>query len=211
MNICEIYKSINGESAMQGLPFIIIRTWGCNLNCSYCDSQFASSGDFIIMDNCEILSSIDKYTVNNVLITGGEPLLQEDLGPLVMILLDKGYFVAIETNGSISLSNLPGKVKKIVDIKCPSSGEKGSFDTSNLHFLEGDDEIKFVISSESDYNFAKEFVLSNLASFKGGILFSPAYGIFSAQKLAEFIINDEINVRLQIQLHKILWGEQRRR
>lgn len=210
MVINEIFYSIQGESTYSGLPCIFIRTAGCNLRCDWCDTDYSlKDNDGTEMSLDDILRDIKKYDCNLVEITGGEPLKQDDTKLLATKLIQNGFEVLMETNGTYSLDGL-GKVVKIVDIKCPSSGESGSFLMDNLKYLLPEDEVKFVIASRADFDFASDFVLSNLED-DTKVVFSPVEGRMSLKELAEWILSSSINVRLQAQLHKIIWGSERGR
>jgi len=205
LKISEIFISIQGESSWTGYPFFFIRTSGCNLNCSYCDTKYAKKfGKFIsikdIVDKA-ILSKIKK-----ILITGGEPLIQENIYLLIDMLLENNFEVFIETNGSILIDKLPRSVIKILDFKTPSSGECEKNNFKNIDFLQEKDEVKFVIGDFNDYNWAIEIVEKfKLYNILKNILFSPVSGKLDAKILGDWIINDKLNwARLQIQLHKII-------
>lgn len=206
MKICEIFYSIQGESTFSGLPCIFIRTSGCNLRCSYCDTRFAYEEGYEIKAE-KILEKIKSYNCNLIEITGGEPLLQEEVYGFIDKALKANYRILIETNGSILTDRLPKQVTKILDIKCPGSGQSEMMDFNNLSYLNRDDQVKFVIMDESDYNWAKKVIAeNNLTSITENILFSSVYGILDPKKLAEWILKDNLNVRLQVQMHKIIWG-----
>jgi 7-carboxy-7-deazaguanine synthase len=204
MKIVEIYKSLQGESYFSGLPCIFIRTAGCNLRCSYCDTKYAyGSGKTLSVP--KIISEIKKYKIKLVEITGGEPLLQDDIGLLTDGLLKDGYSVLIETNGSLDISKLAPNAVKIMDIKCPGSKMDGKNRWENIKYLTKSDEIKFVISDRFDYNWAKGKIKEYSLDKKTKISFSSAWESLPPVKLADWIVKDELNVRFQIQLHKILW------
>ncbi|MFH1288952.1 MAG: radical SAM protein [bacterium] len=203
MKIIEIYKSLQGESYFSGLPCIFIRTAGCNLRCSYCDTKYAYKPGKIFSIPV-ILSKIKKYKIKLVEITGGEPLLQDDLNFLTDRLLKDGYSVLIETNGSLDINLLSKKVTKIMDIKCPGSKMDGENRWGNINYLTKNDEVKFVISDKFDYNWAKRKMKDYSLCEKTKISFSPASESLPPKKLADWILKDELNVRFQIQLHKIL-------
>jgi 7-carboxy-7-deazaguanine synthase len=206
MVITEIFKSIQGESSYAGLPCSFIRTTGCNLRCVWCDTQYAFYGGKEMTIE-EILAAIEPHQCNLVEITGGEPMLQSEVPQLSAKLLDKGHTVLIETGGSIDVSSLPTEVVKILDIKCPESGMTEHMNWENLKYLGPRDEIKFVINSRKDYEWSKEIVNRYQLNQKNLILFSPVYQKMPADKLAEWILADNLPVRFQIQLHKTLWGE----
>ena len=206
MKICEIFYNIQGESTFSGLPCVFIRTSGCNLRCSYCDTRFAYEEGYEIKTG-KILEKIKKFNCNLVEITGGEPLLQEEVYDFIEKSLEANYRILIETNGSILTNRLPKQVIKILDIKCPGSGQSEMMDLNNLSYLKMNDQVKFVIMDEGDYNWAKNLISeNNLTSITENILFSSVYGILDPKKLAEWILKDNLNVRLQLQIHKIIWG-----
>jgi 7-carboxy-7-deazaguanine synthase len=220
MQITEIYKSLQGESTFAGLPCVFVRLTGCNLRCTWCDSEYTFHGGRKmtieeVRDEVVRLSS----AAGLVEITGGEPLLQEkEAVPLMQMLLDNGYTVLLETSGERPLERVPAGVFKIVDVKCPDSGEPETFRIENLPALTGHDEIKFVLSSRADYEFARDFVeRHDLVKRVNAVLFSPAFRkdatgardsahcLLDPQKLAEWMLKDNIPARLGLQLHKFIW------
>ena len=206
LKLSEIFGSLQGESTYAGLPCIFIRLAGCNLRCSYCDTKYAYSVKFQ-MNNDQILQKLQKYTpVKLVEITGGEPLAQVEVYHLMQKLHARDYKILLETNGSLPLKQVPQFVHKIVDIKCPGSGEADSFKEINLRFLDKNtDEIKFVLASKEDYEFARRKISEyNLAGYE--ILFSTVFGKLQPAKLAKWITEDKLPVRLQLQLHKYIWS-----
>ncbi len=222
MHIIEIYKSVQGESTFAGLPCIFVRLAGCNLRCTWCDSEYTFSGG-TKMSQEQVLAEVAKLTpVKLVEVTGGEPMLQErEVVPLMEQLLAGGYTVLLETSGERPLANVPGAVHKIVDVKCPGSGEGGTFAPKNLEHLSRSDEIKFVIADRCDYEFAREFVREHgLESRTGAVLFSPAFRqdagpardaancLLDPRVLVEWMLEDGLgaNVRLGLQLHKFVWA-----
>ena len=215
MKIAELFISIQGESSYAGKPCFFIRLAGCNLNCSYCDTEFAKSagnGSEYSVDN--LVAVADKSGVRLVEITGGEPLLQEDVPELCGRLKDAGFTVLVETNGSLRISQLPPEVIRIIDCKCPSSGESESMCLANFAYITPADEIKFVICDRADFDYACKIVSEyDLESRVENILFSPVVSdSLSPALLAEWILEIRFPVRLQLQLHKIIWnpGEQGR-
>jgi 7-carboxy-7-deazaguanine synthase len=219
MFLIEIYKSVQGESSFAGLPCIFVRLAGCNLRCSWCDSEYTFTGGRK-MSLDEVLNEVRKLEpVRLVEITGGEPMLQErEVVPLMQQLLDEGYEVLIETSGERPLTAVPKRVHKIVDVKCPGSGEGDSFRRENLEALTKDDEVKFVVSNRSDYEFARDFVREHrLEERVANVLFSPAFRkdaspersssncLLDPRELVEWILEDGLNVRLGLQLHKFVW------
>jgi 7-carboxy-7-deazaguanine synthase len=220
MQITEIYKSLQGESTYAGLPCVFVRLTGCNLRCTWCDSEYTFQGGHK-MSAVEILNEVSRLSPGGGLveITGGEPMLQErDVVPLMQRLLDDGYKVLIETSGERPLRSVPAAVVKIVDVKCPDSGEAGTFCTENLEALTAHDEIKFVLSSRADYDFARDFTCRhNLSERVNAVLFSPAFRkdatgardsshcLLDPQELAEWMLADNVPARLGLQLHKFVW------
>jgi 7-carboxy-7-deazaguanine synthase len=220
MQITEIYKSLQGESTHAGLPCVFVRLTGCNLRCSWCDSEYTFTGGHR-MTLEEVLGDVESLSPKGGLveITGGEPMLQErELVPLMQRLLEAGYRVLIETSGERPLARVPRGVIKIVDVKCPLSGEPDTFDLENLGALLPHDEVKFVISGRIDYEFAREFVARHqLAGRVNAVLFSPAFRkeatgardashcLLDPQELAEWMIADNAPARLGLQIHKFIW------
>lgn len=211
--VSELFTSIQGESSYAGRPCFFIRLAGCNLSCSYCDTQYAKNEkDGKAYSVSELLKEVKSAGISLVEITGGEPLLQGAVKELCESLLKEKYQVLIETNGSIGIDFLPRDVIKILDCKCPASEEAAKMDFANFNLLTKDDEIKFVISDRKDYEYAisiiKEYDLSKKVT---NILFSPDQSkSTSAEKLAEWILEDHAQVRLQLQLHKIIWDPEER-
>jgi 7-carboxy-7-deazaguanine synthase len=220
VQITEIYKSLQGESTHAGLPCVFVRLTGCNLRCSWCDSEYTFTGGRR-MTMAEILSDVESLSPNGGLveITGGEPMLQErEVVPLMQRLLDAGYKVLLETSGERPLARVPSGVIKIVDVKCPDSGEPDTFDMENLHALLSHDEVKFVLSTRLDYEFARDFVARHhLVSRVHAVLFSPAFHkdatgtrdsshcLLDPRELAEWMIADDVPARLGLQIHKYIW------
>ena len=206
----EIFYSIQGESIYSGIPCVFVRLTGCNLRCSYCDTTYAYY-EGVELRIEEILSRVDNYKCSLIEITGGEPLLQDETPLLIYRLLKKKYEVLLETNGSIDISMVDGRCIKIVDIKCPSSGENDKNDLENLKRVNQKDQIKFVVGNREDYEFAKETAKLIRPGFPmKNVLFSPVIEQMHPSQLAEWILEDRLRVRLQIQLHKILWPEKER-
>jgi 7-carboxy-7-deazaguanine synthase len=205
MKINEIFYSIQGEGKWTGLPNIFIRTTGCNLRCSYCDTKYAYyDGNDMSID--EIIKKISKYSCKNVCITGGEPLLQKDIYKLIEILLKNKYNICLETNGSKNIEKIPENKSIIIslDIKCPSSRMHKNNYLNNIHLLKNKDQIKFVIGNKDDYNFSK--VIINKYKPICDVFFQPVWGT-DPNILSKWIIKDNLEVILGLQLHKILWGE----
>lgn len=219
MYLIEIYKSVQGESSFAGLPCIFVRLAGCNLRCSWCDSEYTFTGGYKSTID-EVMSRVRKLApVKLVEITGGEPMLQErEVVPLMQKLLEEGYEVLIETSGERPLENVPKAVHKIVDVKCPASGEGGSFCVSNLDALTPADELKFVIADRADYEFARNFVREHQLERKTrNILFSPAFRkdagpardarncLLDPGEMVEWMLADGLSARLGLQIHKFIW------
>jgi 7-carboxy-7-deazaguanine synthase len=208
MLINEIFFSLQGESTLAGLPCVFIRLAGCNLDCSWCDTDYARSADGTVERTIdEILSEVEAFPAGFVEITGGEPLLQEETPELAARLLKRFERVVLETNGSIDIGVVPEGVVRVVDVKCPSSGVIDSFRMENLPLLTPLDEMKFVIADRGDYEFAKEFI-SSMGSTRlraDKILFSPVSGSLEARDLAGWILDDRLFVRFQLQLHTLIW------
>jgi len=221
MFITEIFKSIQGEGSRSGLPCIFVRLTGCNLRCTWCDTAYAFHGGkkMSVADVTARVHELSgrsaegKPVVGLVELTGGEPLLQEDIYPLADRLLANGYTLMIETSGERFIGRLPKEVIKIVDVKCPDSGEPDTFDLRNLAELSSNDEVKFVLTSRRDYEFAREFSLQQrLAERVKEIVFSPVHDDpegkwtgLEPRLLVEWMLEDGLNVRLGLQLHKIVW------
>lgn len=200
----EIFFSIQGESSFAGRPCVFIRLTGCDLRCSWCDTTYAfHEGKKWSID--AILQDVQKYPCKLVEITGGEPLLHKNTPLLAKTLRQLGYTVLIETSGSQDISVLDREVIKIVDVKCPGSGEVKRNRLQNLAHLAPWDELKFVIKDEHDYQWAKAFCERELKGFSQTILFSPVFGRLENQKLAEWILKDGLDVKMQLQMHKYIW------
>ena len=205
LKINEIFYSIQGESSYTGLPCIFIRLTYCNLRCSYCDTEYAFyDGKDISID--DILSEIKKYPTDLVMVTGGEPLIQDYCINLMEKLIAENYSVMLETSGSMKLNKVPKKVIKIVDFKCPSSDMMEKNDWQILSDIQKQDEIKFVIGNKKDYDWSKKMITKYKLNELCPVLFSPVYNVMSIQDLSEWILKDGIKVRLQSQLHKHIWG-----
>ena len=210
LNLSEIFFSIQGESYFAGLPCIFIRLAGCNLRCKYCDTKFSYDTNFSL-ETQEILNKIQKYSpVKLVEITGGEPLLQNEIYDLIESLHKKDFKILLETNGSISMKQVPKHVTKIVDVKCPGSGFEDSFLEENLKYIDSKkDEIKFVLLDRNDFNWAKDFIKKfNLENHK--IIFSAVFEKLSSKILAHWILEEKLEVRMQLQMQKYIWGKDKR-
>ena len=209
MFVNEIFSSIQGESSWQGFPFTFVRLGRCNLRCSYCDTSYAYS-EGTEMDRGEIVSRVVKFGFPRVIITGGEPLLQEETTELIEMLLREDFLVLLETNGSVPLANVHEKCVKIVDVKTPGSGAGGSFLEENLRYLDGKDEIKFVLTGREDYSFALDFIMNHLNSFPGTVLLSPVSPGMNPAELSQWILDEKLDCRINIQLHKYIFGMKER-
>lgn len=207
LKVNEIYYSLQGESSLAGRPCIFIRLSGCNLRCSYCDTKYAyEAGEEMSVDR--ILDNIGRFDCRLVEITGGEPLMQPETPVLISRLLDLNYTVMLETNGSLDIGEVDSRCIKVVDVKCPSSGEQDKNRLANLEKLCKHDELKFVVETKEDYRYAKEQLLRNdIAIPPGHIHFSPVFGKLSPQTLSAWILEDNLNVRMTLQLHKIIWPD----
>jgi len=203
----EIFYSIQGESIHNGRPCVFVRLTGCNLRCSYCDTGYAYDNGSE-MEIAAILNRVATYNCPLIEITGGEPLIQKETPDLIYCLLEKGYEVLLETNGSFDISIIDNRCIKIVDIKCPTSGESDKNDLNNLKKLDPKDQVKFVIGSRGDYDFAGKIIKLISSEFPANhILFSPVSAKMKYAKLAKWILEDNLKVRLHLQLHKIIWPE----
>jgi len=204
MIVNEIFKSIQGESSFCGFPCTFIRLSGCNLNCSYCDTAYASSGDEMSIDS--VIYSVKKHGVKIVEITGGEPLLQEDTPLLIDELIKEKFKVLIETNGSLDISILNPCAVRIMDIKCPGSGMSDYMDWNNIKNLTVSDEVKFVIGDMEDYIWSLDKIKRYSLEEKVNILFSSVYEKLEPRLLVEWMLEDKVNARFQLQLHKYIWN-----
>ncbi|MDZ7343360.1 MAG: radical SAM protein [candidate division KSB1 bacterium] len=204
MRITEIFYSIQGESSFIGMPCVFIRTTGCNLRCVWCDTAYAFyGGEEMSLD--EIMQKVQRYGCKLVEITGGEPMLQKEIYQLCDQLLAAEYTVLMETGGSLDLSRLDRRVIKIVDIKCPGSGEADRNYWPNLDILQPHDQIKFVVKDRTDYEWAVEIIRRYRLDERFHLLFSPVFGEMDLRTLAECMLADRVKARLQIQLHKFIW------
>lgn len=200
----EIFKSIQGESTYAGIPCVFVRLTGCNLRCAYCDTVYAYD-DGKYMPLGEIVAGIESYHCKNVCVTGGEPLLQKNVGVLLSQLHNNGYRIFIETNGSVNIDLSPEYVIRIIDIKCPGSNMHQNMDWRNIERLRPEDEVKFIISSKEDYEWSKNVMIEHDLARKSTVLFGVACGKLGPEILAEWILDDNLDVRLQLQLHKYIW------
>ena len=207
-NVVEIFSSIQGESTFSGVRCTFIRLSGCNLRCSYCDTDYAYSGGEELTIT-EIIKRVEEFETPIVEITGGEPLMHKGVDELAQELLNLHKEVLIETNGSYSIKTLPKEVVKIIDIKTPTSGEGDSFLQENLAFIDSKDEVKFVIGSQEDYNWSLNFIKSS-SIVTDKVIFSPVWGALEPQELTKWIVQDRSPVRLGLQIHKFIWDAEKR-
>ena len=206
LRITEIFYSLQGETKTVGLPTVFIRLTGCPLRCQYCDTAYAFQGGQM-MDNDAVLAEVKKYATGYVTVTGGEPLAQKACLPLLKLLCDEGYEVSLETSGAMDMSQVDARVVKVMDIKTPGSGEVERNLWANLEYILPHDQIKFVICDQADYEWSKDILSQHDLSTRCHVLFSPSYAQVPAGQLADWILHDQLPVRLQIQLHKYLWGD----
>jgi len=210
LTINEIFHSIQGESTHAGRPCVFVRLTACDLRCSWCDTPYAfHEGRKMSVD--QVVADVGAFGCPVVEITGGEPLLQPDVYPLMRRLLERGHTVMLETGGHRSIAQVPAGVIRIVDVKCPGSGEVEKNDWTNLDVLMPPDEVKFVIKDRADYEFAREVVTRHaLAGRCAAVLFSPVHGVLAPKDLAAWILEDRVPVRLQLQAHKYIWSPEAR-
>lgn len=206
LKIHEIFFSLQGESSRVGLPTVFVRLTGCPMRCVYCDTAYAFSGGSN-MEISDILLKAAEYGTQYVTVTGGEPLAQKDCHALLKDLCDAGYSVSLETGGAIDISPVDERVSVILDIKTPGSGESENNKWGNLAHLKSTDEVKFVLCDREDYDWAKQILVTHEITKKCPVLFSPVYNKVNPTDLAEWVLADQLPVRMQVQLHKILWGE----
>ncbi len=207
LKIFEIFHSLQGESNLSGLPTVFVRLTGCPLRCTWCDTEYAFfGGDWMHYD--AILTEVKKHGTPYVCVTGGEPLAQKRVHGLLNLLAEQGFVVSLETAGSLSVQNVHPSVIKIVDLKAPGSGEVEKNLYDNLSLLKMQDQVKFVIADETDYNWSKDIISQYDLSNQCQILMSPVADVLPPRQLADWILQDQLPVRFQIQLHKHLWGDQ---
>lgn len=206
LKVYEIFHSLQGESSRVGLPTVFVRLTGCPLRCGYCDTAYAFQGGGNMSDQ-QILERVAEYATPYVTVTGGEPLAQKGCLPLLKKLCDAGYDVSLETSGAMDISAVDPRVSVILDVKTPGSGEVDKNRWQNLDLLKPEDEVKFVLCDRADYDWAKQVLAERGISQKCRVLFSPVYSTLNPSELADWVLQDKLPVRMQVQLHKILWGE----
>lgn len=207
LRITEVFFSLQGESTRVGLPTVFIRLTGCPLRCQYCDTSYAFSGGKLRTFS-DILAEVGGYPTRQVTVTGGEPLAQPNCQLLMTALADQGYQVSLETSGALDIADIDPGVMIVMDLKTPASGELARNRMANIELLRPQDQLKFVICDEADYHWARELIQSQQINEKTEVLMSPAFGRLEPNRLAEWILADRLDVRLQVQLHKILWGDE---
>ncbi|VAW83257.1 7-carboxy-7-deazaguanine synthase [hydrothermal vent metagenome] len=210
LRITEIFYSLQGEANQVGWPTVFIRLTGCPLRCHYCDTAYAfTGGETKTFD--AILNMVAQYGAHRVTVTGGEPLAQKKCGALLTLLIEAGYHVSLETSGALSIADIDPRVEKVMDLKTPGSGEMGRNRYENMTHLQAQDQVKFVLTDRRDYDWAAAKIKEYKLPATCDVLFSPSTGQLEARTLADWILADRLNVRMQIQLHKMLWGDEQGR
>lgn len=210
LRITEIFHSLQGEARDVGWPTVFVRLTGCPLRCGYCDTAYAfQGGEWISIP--DILQEVARYGARHVCVTGGEPLAQKSCLLLLGALCRAGYEVSLETSGALDISAVDTRVVRVVDLKTPGSGEQSRNLLSNIEHLRARDQVKFVICDRADYDWAKQMIATHQLNERCELLFSPSYGQLDARQLAQWILDDHLPVRFQMQLHKIVWGDERGR
>ncbi len=205
LRIHEIFYSLQGESTRAGLPCVLVRLTGCQMRCTWCDTAYAfHAGEWWSVG--EVLERVESFGCRLVEVTGGEPLLQPAVHTLMRRLCDRGHEVLLETGGGLDIAPVDPRVRRIVDVKCPGSGELAGNRWANLDLLTGRDELKFVLAGEDDYRWARDLVRRRRLAERCAVHFSPVHGRLEARQLAEWVLRDRLPVRVQLQLHKLLWG-----
>lgn len=211
LRITEIFHSLQGEARTVGLPTVFVRLTGCPLRCTYCDTGYAFSGG-TLRSIASIVDEVATWSARHVCVTGGEPLAQQECLPLLAALCDRGWSVSLETSGALDVSGVDARVSRVMDLKTPGSGEVHRNLYGNIEHLTRNDQVKFVICSREDYSWARfridEF---SLAERVGEVLLSPSFGAVAPRDLAQWILDDRLPVRMQLQLHKLIWGEEKGR
>jgi 7-carboxy-7-deazaguanine synthase len=209
LRVNEIFYSLQGESTRAGWPCVLVRLTGCQMRCSWCDSTYSfHEGSWMSLG--EVLDAVAAFDCPLVEVTGGEPLLQPATRPLLAALADRGHEVLLETGGGLDVGGVDPRVRRIVDIKCPASGEAANNRWANLELLTGRDEVKFVLADEADYVWAKAVVAEHRLAERCSVHLSPVHGRLDATELAEWVLRDRLRARVQLQLHKLLWDPSRR-
>jgi len=210
LRINEIFLSLQGETRTTGLPTVFVRLTGCPLRCGYCDTAYAfHEGTW--MELGDVVQQVATYGARYVTVTGGEPLAQRPCRPLLRQLCDSGFDVSLETSGAVEIADIDPRVRIVMDLKTPGSGEAAKNRFANIAHLKRTDEVKFVISDRADYEWSRDMLHEQSLPDRCEILFSPAYGELEPRMLADWVLADRLQVRVQIQLHKLLWGEERAR
>lgn len=210
LRVTEIFHSLQGESSRAGLPTVFVRLTGCPLRCAWCDTDYAFSGGET-MTLGEVLVEVARHGARQVCVTGGEPLAQKACLPLLRALCDAGYSVSLETSGALDIAQVDARVSRIMDLKAPASGEADRNHWENLDRLNAGDEIKIVLADEADYEWAKSVLAARRLDAICPVLLSPVAGRLDAKRLAEWVLRDKLPVRVQLQLHKLIWGSERGR
>ena len=206
LTINEIFYSIQGESTYAGRPCVFVRLTGCDLRCTWCDTTY-SFNEGRKMSVEDVVEEVRRYDSPLVEVTGGEPLLQQDVYPLMEMLLETGRTVLLETGGQVDISRVPGAVVKVMDVKCPGSGEADKNEWANIDRLGSRDQVKFVIKDRADYEYARDTLSRHSLDRRcAAVLFSPVHGVMHPRELSEWILEDKLPVRLQLQIHKHIWG-----
>ena len=207
LRITEIFRSLQGEGRSVGLPTVFVRLTGCPLRCGYCDTRYAFKGGRLLSLEA-VLEKVGSFDTRHVVVTGGEPLAQPSCIPLLDRLLERNYEISLETSGALDISPVDTRVSRVMDLKTPASGEQARNRLENLALLTPHDQLKFVICDRRDYDWAKQMLDTHALHGRCELLFSPAFGQLDGAELAEWILEDGLSVRFQLQLHKVLWGDE---